>query len=367
MSYSGAQTAKTSRENLGKALAALQEDPNIPPDVLAIVQNMAQAMAALFEAEKAPGETEGKAAIKRGLGVIGQTLALLQDVRGQHRGIQLATESIAQCMSALYPLTTQASIRPPAPAQPLGPGMGGAPMMGQPAPGYAPAPLITQQGAPQYAPGVQPASAYGATYAQPAAPAQPAYGAPQPAYPPPAQPAFQPAQPAYAAPAQPAYQPPPAAPAQPFGAPIAPAAAGGFPGTAPPQTPAPAYQPPAAAPQQQGAYRQSNKERVPVEANIGATTDSNFYVGFSGEISEGGVFCATYNIQPRGTPMRVHVTLPGNFAKDVNGFVRFVRDPMDLTAESEPGMGIQFEGLDPEARELILRFIRKRPPMFYDE
>jgi hypothetical protein len=30
-------------------------------------------------------------------------------------------------------------------------------------------------------------------------------------------------------------------------------------------------------------------------------------------------------------------------------------------------MGIQFEGLDPEGRELILRFIRKRPPMFYDE
>lgn len=352
MSYSGAQTAKTSRENLGKALAALQEDPNIPPDVLAIVQNMAQAMAALFEAEKAPGEAEGKAAVKKGLGVIGQTLALLQDVRGQHRGLQLATESIAQCMSALYPLTTAASIRPPAPMQPLGPGMGGAPMMGQPSPGYVPAPVITHQGAPQYAPGVQPASAFGATHPQQAAPVQPAYSAPA-------------AQNAYAPP--PANYPPPAAPAaQPFGAPIAPAAAA-FPGTAPPQTPAPAYQPPSAPAQQQGAYRGSNKERTAVEVNIGATTDSNFYVGFSGEISEGGVFCATYNIQPRGTPMRVHVTLPGNFAKDVNGFVRFVRDPMDLTAESEPGMGIQFEGLDPEARELILRFIRKRAPMFYDE
>ncbi|MFO0682403.1 MAG: PilZ domain-containing protein [Sandaracinus sp.] len=373
MSYSGAQTAKTSRENLGKALAALQEDPNIPPDVLAIVQNMAQAMAALFEAEKAPGETEGKTAVKKGLGVIGQTLALLQDVRGQHRGIQLATESIAQCMSALYPLTTAASIRPPAPAQPLAPGMGGAPMMGLPSPGYAPAPVITQQGAPQYAPGVQPASAFGATHPQqpspaphpPAQPAQPSFG--QPAQPSFGQPSFgQPAQPSFGQPAPAAYTPPPAQPAQPFGAPIAPAAAA-FPGTAPPATQAPAYQPPAAQPQQQGAYRQNNKDRVAVEVNIGATTDSNFYVGFSGEISEGGVFCATYNIQPRGTPMRVHVTLPGNFAKDVNGFVRFVRDPMDLTAESEPGMGIQFEGLDPEARELILRFIRKRPPMFYDE
>jgi hypothetical protein len=41
---------------------------------------------------------------------------------------------------------------------------------------------------------------------------------------------------------------------------------------------------------------------------------------------------------------------------------------MDMSADDTvPGMGIQFEGLDPEGRELILRFIRKRPPMFYDE
>jgi hypothetical protein len=35
-------------------------------------------------------------------------------------------------------------------------------------------------------------------------------------------------------------------------------------------------------------------------------------------------------------------------------------------SEAEPGMGIQFENLSAEARELVLRFIQKRPPMFYD-
>ena len=327
MSYSGAQIAKTARESLGRALAALQEDPKIPPDVLAIAQNVAQAMAALFEAERATVEPEGKAAVKRGLGIIGQTLALLQDVRGQHRGIQVATESIAQSMSALYPLTTKASMLPAASPlatqQGVPQGMGGAPMMGQPAPQRAP-----EQ---QYAPGVAPVAAYAATQA--AAPPQ----AWQPAQPPPQQAAFQ----------QPAAANPYASPA--------------IPATAPAQ---PAYNPP---PKQQGAYRADNKERAACEVNIGANTDSNFFVGFSGEISEGGVFCATYNIQPRGSAMRVLVTLPGNFEKHVNGFVRFVRDPMDLGGEGEPGMGIQFEGLDPEARELILRFIRKRAPMFYDE
>jgi hypothetical protein len=35
--------------------------------------------------------------------------------------------------------------------------------------------------------------------------------------------------------------------------------------------------------------------------------------------------------------------------------------------DSEPGMGVRFDRLEDEARELILRFIRKRPPLFYDE
>jgi uncharacterized protein (TIGR02266 family) len=108
-------------------------------------------------------------------------------------------------------------------------------------------------------------------------------------------------------------------------------------------------------------------KREQVEANIGATTESNFFVGFSGEIAEGGVFAATYATHPRGTPIEVLVTLPGGFETKINGVVRFVRDSMDFGSDSEPGMGVQFEGLTAEQRELILRFIRKRAPMFYDE
>jgi hypothetical protein len=38
---------------------------------------------------------------------------------------------------------------------------------------------------------------------------------------------------------------------------------------------------------------------------------------------------------------------------------------MDM--DSEPGIGVGFDRLDKEARELILRFIRKRPPLFFDD
>ena len=90
-------------------------------------------------------------------------------------------------------------------------------------------------------------------------------------------------------------------------------------------------------------------------------------MGFSGEISEGGVFLASYDTAPVGSKVNLLVTLPGGFETKVTGQVRFVRDPHDLMAEAEPGMGISFDQLVEKDRELILRFIRKRAPMFYDE
>ena len=359
MTYSGAATAKGARETLGRALASLQEDPNIPQDVLAVAQNLAQAVGALFEAERAADESAGKASVKGALGLIGQTLALLQDVRGQHRGIQLATESLAQSMSLLYPLTAVPSMRPPA---------ANAPLMGTPSPVAQPAAQAydaTVQQAPFQVPQAsQPTQVQSPPFQQSPAynPQQAAFSAPQQA----PQAAFsQPQQAPQAAP----QQAPQAAPQQ-----VAPQAAFSQPQAArPAQQSAPQAAPAAQKPATSAANAEAvgyrgNEKRETIEVNIGATTESNFFVGFSGEISEGGVFAATYNISGRGTPLRLLVTLPGGFEKHVNGRVRFVRDPMDMAAdETTPGMGVPFEGLDAEARELILRFVRKRAPMFYDE
>jgi uncharacterized protein (TIGR02266 family) len=255
MSYSGAEQARAARESLGQALQALQQDPNIPEDVMAVAQNIAQSVGALFEAEKATSEPDGKSCVKNALGSLSQTLALLQDVRSKHPGIGVATEVIAKTMSVLYPLTTVPSKAPPA--------------MGD---------------------GAQ-------TVKDPKPPVQP-------------------------------HSPP---------------------SMAPPSAPA------------------STGPRVDLEANIGATTESNFYVGFSGEIADGGVFVSTYEVLAKNTSVKVLVTLPGNFEFHAMGWVRFVRDPFDMNSEAEPGMGVQFESLDAKARELVLRFVRKRPPMFYED
>ena len=359
MTYSGAATARSARETLGRALASLQEDPNIPQDVLVVAQNLAQAVGALFEAERASDEAGGKHSVKGALGLIGQTLALLQDVRGQHRGIQLATESLAQSMSLLYPLTAVASMRPPA---------SNAPLMGTPSP-------VAQQQGQQYAhdPTVQQSPFRPPQPSQPTQVQSPPFQQAQPQADAPQQPAYgqpQAAQPAYGQPQQAAFSQPQAAPQAAFSPPqAAPQASFNAP-QAQQARPAPqaAHKPSASAAEAEAAGYRGNEKRETIEVNIGATTESNFFVGFSGEIAEGGVFAATYNIASRGTPLRVLVTLPGGFEKHVHGRVRFVRDPMDMGAEdTAPGMGVQFEGLDAEARELILRFIRKRAPMFYDE
>ncbi len=104
-----------------------------------------------------------------------------------------------------------------------------------------------------------------------------------------------------------------------------------------------------------------------VEVNVGASTDSNFYVGFSGEVSEGGIFVSTYQLLRKSTPVDVLITFPGGFEIRAHAHVAFVRDSQGASdEEAPPGMGLAFESLNQEQRELILRFIRKRPPMFYD-
>lgn len=229
--------ARSAREELGKALATLQEDPRTPPDVMGVAQNIAQAVGSLFEAEKAADERSGKSYVRSALGSLSQTMALLQDLKSGHRGVVAATATIAGAMSKLHPLTAVPSIPPR---------------------------------------GVSSSS------------------------------------------------------------------------------------PPGGVPILLG-------KRTEVEANVGASSETNFYVGFSGEIAEGGVFVATYNTLDVGNLVTVTVTLPGGYEFRVPGHVHFVRDPMDMSDESEPGMGVKFEQLQSDQRELILRFVRKRAPMFYDD
>ena len=349
MGYSSASEARQARESLGKALEALQQDTNVPEEVLGLTQHVAKSIGALFEAEYASTEPDGKTCVKNALGTLSQTLALLQDVKSDHAAVQSTTQSIADVISVLFPLTTKPTLRPegssdpptesapPAQRSPASaPPAQRSPASAPPAQGVHPSERpIPLRSALRRAPSERPASQRPASQ-RPPSQRPPASAPPASAPPPSVTPSARSV----------ASQPPSERPASPRPASDNPA-----------RVPTSLLPPPAPVPMSQ---------RQGLEANLGATTQSNFYVGFSGEIAHGGVFLATYEAFPKDTSVRMLVTLPGGFEFECDGYVRFVRDPMDFASESEPGMGIQFEGLSDEARELVMRFIRKRPPIFYD-
>lgn len=114
----------------------------------------------------------------------------------------------------------------------------------------------------------------------------------------------------------------------------------------------------------------AERRRAPrafLAAEVTFSSTDNFYNGFTEDVSEGGLFVATYDLQPVGTSMDLEFTLPTAHTVRVEGEVRWVRDPRDETPDAPPGMGIRFGELRPEDLEAIQSFVRQREPLFYDE
>ena len=108
--------------------------------------------------------------------------------------------------------------------------------------------------------------------------------------------------------------------------------------------------------------------RKPLQVEVGVYTETNFYQGFSENISEGGIFVATYDIKPTGEVIELEFKLPGEEEPiRVKGEVRWVREYNPANPDMIPGMGIQFIELSEEAGKKIEKFIREqREPYFYD-
>jgi uncharacterized protein (TIGR02266 family) len=107
--------------------------------------------------------------------------------------------------------------------------------------------------------------------------------------------------------------------------------------------------------------------RVQLKTNINLGSDSNFFTGFSTDISEGGIFVATVETVPQGTKVDLDFTLPGGRPLKASGVVRWLREPNDHTPDLMPGMGVQFQDLQPEVASLISDFVRKREPLFFPD
>lgn len=105
--------------------------------------------------------------------------------------------------------------------------------------------------------------------------------------------------------------------------------------------------------------------RVDLSVDIGLETDTNFFTGFSEDLSDGGLFIATYKTLPVGTELRVSFALPDGHTVKCAAVVAWVRESRDKSADVKPGMGVHLEGLTRADREAIQSFLRERSPFFY--
>ena len=106
-------------------------------------------------------------------------------------------------------------------------------------------------------------------------------------------------------------------------------------------------------------------ERVELRAAISGSSSDSFFVGFSENISEGGVFVSTFCPPAVGEGVDLSLALDGGPALLVRGEVRWHRN----NERGEPsGCGVRFVGLHPEQEEILKDALSRagREPLFYE-
>jgi uncharacterized protein (TIGR02266 family) len=131
----------------------------------------------------------------------------------------------------------------------------------------------------------------------------------------------------------------------------------------PPPLPVRAATPPEATPPMLRAA-----QRVPFAAEVDFTSDTNLFVGFSENISDGGLFVATPHPLPLGAHVAVSLTLPGQRAPircDTQVAWTLDTDSSARGAERVPGMGLKFLNLTDTDHDRLRAFVALREPLFF--
>lgn len=103
-----------------------------------------------------------------------------------------------------------------------------------------------------------------------------------------------------------------------------------------------------------------------VKVDMTLTSESNFFVGFAGDISEGGIFLATHDLLPLGTEIDIECHLPDDDSPmRLSAKVRWHRPLEALNKDVPAGFGAEFEELNEDDCERLQRFVADREPLFY--
>jgi uncharacterized protein (TIGR02266 family) len=113
-------------------------------------------------------------------------------------------------------------------------------------------------------------------------------------------------------------------------------------------------------------YRRAHA-RAHLHVEVTLESDHNFYIGVAGEVSEGGVFVATYCPPPVGSLVTIDIQLPETSEPMLlAGVVRWVRSADESSDERPTGCGIQWLEPSADAVESIRDFVARRDPVLYN-
>lgn len=104
-----------------------------------------------------------------------------------------------------------------------------------------------------------------------------------------------------------------------------------------------------------------DKRRFEVVRDVSFNSETNFYVGVTENVSQGGLFVRTDEKLEVGQRVSLSLTLTeGGAHIDCVGEVRWIEPHSD-----PPGYGIRFTNLTAEMRKAIDAFIAQRKPIYH--
>jgi uncharacterized protein (TIGR02266 family) len=107
--------------------------------------------------------------------------------------------------------------------------------------------------------------------------------------------------------------------------------------------------------------------RAVIHANVDLYSEHNFWTGLTMNMSEGGVFVATYHALPVGAMLLLQLRLP--FEEHAMVMLVQVRWTRGYSAQDDvpPGLGLQFIDADACSLAKIRSFVATmREPLFFD-
>ena len=105
--------------------------------------------------------------------------------------------------------------------------------------------------------------------------------------------------------------------------------------------------------------------RMKLHAQVNLKSESNFFMGFTENISEGGIFVSTLSPPDMGESIELAVAVEGAEPIAIKGIVRWHRTDDD---GNPTGCGVQFLELSDDVRRTLemLMLTLEKEPLFHD-